>query len=73
MVRSFASSRLTGSKAAHWNGVHGFGTNELIDSVSRPNGSPRGDGARSRARRRAARSGMASMSSSVSVGSPIMK
>src|SRR6185503_1584678 len=61
------------SNEAHWNGVHGLGTNEETDRVSLPNGFPSGPRTCSRSSSRAARSGIASTCSRVSVGSPIMK
>ena len=73
MMSSFSSRARGSSKGAHWNGVQGLGTKEETDSVSLPKECPSGPSARRRSISRAARSGIASMSSRVSVGSPIMK
>ena len=73
MMSSLASSARGSSKGAHWNGVQGLGTKEEIDSVSLPKGWPSGPGTCRRSSSRAASSGMASTSSRVSVGRPIMK
>src|SRR5207245_1030508 len=73
MISSLDWSDSAPSKGAHWNGVHGLGTNDETDRVSRPNGRPVGSRMRSRSSIRLARSGIASTSSMVSVGCPIMK
>ncbi len=73
MISSFFCSESAPSNGSHWNGVHGLGTNDEIESVSRPNGWPLASSTRSRSSMRTASSGIASTSSMVSVGCPIMK
>ena len=73
IVSSLRLSASAPANGAHWNGVHGFGTNDEIDSVSRPNGWPLASSTRRRSSMRRARSTIASTSSAVSVGWPIMK
>ena len=73
MTSSLACRELAPSKGAHWNGVHGLGTNDEIDSVRRPKGRPARSSTRSRSSICPASFGMAATSSMVSVGWPIMK
>ena len=73
MVSSLAPSDAAPSNPTHWNGVHGLGTKDEIESVRRPNGWPDGSSTRRRSSIRPARAGIASTSSLVSVGWPIMK
>ena len=73
IVASLRESASAPANGAHWNGVHGLGTKDEIESVSRPKGRPWGSSTRSRSSMRRARAGIAATSSSVSVGWPIMK